>query len=340
MEGALLHGLAMGARSAALGSAAFLLVAAAPAGEPLARRVTALAAAAALVMALVSLAATSGAAGWIGALLALAAAGAMAALAWRGQDARIVAALGLPLLVGGILQSGAHASLWPFVATTLREAGAALWMGSLPLLWFALRGEEALAAARGHRLLALGGMALALPGLLLAGATGALPAGAGPLLVATALLLAALLALTLWQSALLRGEPPAPRLRALTEAAILLAIALCGPIAALFAGVAPGAFWPALPALILAAVLLALAALPLPLPGIAAGGVALALVAAGTLALAAAAPLPGLLAVAAGTARWLAWRGAPEGVETRAAAALWAGLAAALIPGVLLARAG
>ena len=334
MEGALLHGLAMAARSTALGSAAFLLIAAGPADAPLARRVAALAAGLAALLALASLPATAGTGGWIGAALAIGAGGAMAALAWRGQDARIVLALGLPLLLGGILQAGVHESLWPLVGTALREAGAALWMGSLPLLWFALGGAEALAAARRYRLLALAGIALALPGVLLAATTGAAPARGAPLILATALLLAALLAVTLWLSTLATGEPPARRLRALAEAGILLAIALCGPIAALLVGVAPGAVWPALPALLLAGLLLALAVLPL--PALAAGLAALALAGAGSLALAAGAPLPGLLAVAAGTLRWLAWRGAPEAVETRLAAALWAGLAAALLPGVLL----
>jgi hypothetical protein len=338
MEGALLHGLAMAARSAALGSAAFLLVAAAASDAGFARRVSALAAAAAFALALVALPVTEGWGGWIGAVLALGAAAAMAALAWRGQDARIVLALGALLIPAGILQSGAHAAFWPFVATVLREAGAALWMGSLPLLWFALRGPDALFAARRQRLLTLAGIGLALPGVLLAGTAGEAPAGAGALLLAAALLLGGLLAATLWQAALAAGTPTPARLRALTEASILLALALCGPIAALFAGVAPGATWPALPALLLAALLLALAVLPV--PGIAAAMAALALVAAGTLALAAHAPLPGVLAVAAGTLRWLGWRGAPEAVEARLAGALWAGLAAALLPGILLTHGG
>jgi hypothetical protein len=335
MEGALLHGLAMAARSAALGSAAFLLVSAGPADSGFARRVTALAAAAAFVLALVGLPVTLGWGGWIGALLGLGAGGAMAALAWRGQDSRIVLALGALLIPAGILQSGAHAAFWPFVATVLREAGAALWMGSLPLLWFALRGPDARFAARRQRLLTLAGVALALPGVLVAGVAGEAPEGAAALLLATALLLAALMAATLWHGVLASGEPSPLRLRALTEGAILLALALCGPIAALFAGVAPGADWPALPALLLAGVLLALAVLPA--PGFAAGVVALALVAAGTLALAAHAPLPGVLAVAAGTLRWLAWRSPPEALEARLAGALWAGLAAALLPATLLA---
>lgn len=334
MEAALLHGLAMAARSAALGSAAFLLVVAGAGAAPLARRVTAIAAGAAALLALAGLPATAGTGGWIGALLALGAGGAMAALAWRGQAPRLVAALAVPLLLGGILQSGAHTALWPFVATVLREAGAALWLGSLPLLWFALRGADGAGAARRWRVLALGGIALALPGVLLAAGTAAVPPGAGALLLATALLLAPLLAVTLWLSALALGEPPAPRLRALTEAAILLALALCGPIAALFAGAEAGTLWPAIPALLLALLLPALAVLPL--PALAAGVAALALVGAGTLALAAAAPLPGVLAVLAGTLRWLAWRGAPEAMETRLAAALWAGLSVALLPGILL----
>jgi hypothetical protein len=324
MEGALLYGLAMAARSAALGSAAFLWVA----GEAqLARRVAMLAAAAALVLALAGLPVTEGWGGWIGALLALGAAGGMAALAWKGGQARLLTALAALLLFAGILQSGAHDAALPFLGTLLREAGAALWMGSLPLLWFALAGAAASEAARRWTLLALGGMALALPGVMIATGQGASPE-ATPTVVATLLLLLALAATSLWLGWRARAGDGAARLRPINEAAIVFAIALCGPIASLLAGAAGPSLWPALPAGFLALALLA--GLVLPVPGFVAGATALALAAAGLLALAAGAALAGTLAVCAGAARWLAWRGDAEGCETRLAEALWAGLALAL----------
>lgn len=339
MEGALLYGLAMAARSAALGSAAFLWVAG---DTPFARRVAMIAAAAALVLALAGLPVTQGWGGWIGALLALGAAGGMAALAWKGAAARWLTALAALLLFAGILQSGAHAAFLPFLGTLLREAGAALWMGSLPLLWFALQGEGATEAARRWTLLALGGMALALPGVLIAGAQivegqGASPA-ATPTVLATLLLLLALAATSLWLAWRARAGDGAARLRPISEAAIVFAIALCGPIASLLAGGAGPVLWPALPAGFLALALLA--GLVLPVPGFVAGAIGLALAAAGLLALAAGAALAGTLAVCAGAARWLAWRGEAAGCETRVAEALWAGLAFALPLALLLARLG
>ncbi|MCX8133626.1 MAG: hypothetical protein N3D18_06635 [Roseococcus sp.] len=334
MEGALLYGLAMAARSAALGSAAFLLLA----GEgPLTRRVTMAAGAAALLLALAGLPATQGWAGWMGALGALGAAGGLVVLAWRGAPAWALLAMAALLLPAALLQAGVHDAALPFLGTLLREAGAALWMGSLPLLWFALAGEGATEAARRWTLLALGGMALALPGVLIAAGE---PFGSGalPTLIATLLLLLGLAATSLWLAWRARAGDRAARLRPLGEAAILLALALCGPIAALLAGQAGPALWPALPAAVLALALLA--GLVLPVPGVVAGAMALALAAAGLLALGAGAALAGVLAVLAGTARWLAWRGAEGGCETRLAEALWAGLALALPLALLLARAG
>ncbi|MFN3449510.1 MAG: hypothetical protein ACK44F_12510 [Roseococcus sp.] len=334
MEGALLYALAMAARSAALGGAAFLLLA----GEgALARRVTLSAAAAAFLAALAGLPATRGWGGWIGALGALGAAGGLAALAWRGAPPLALAALAALLLPAAILQAGVHEAALPFLGTLLREAGAALWMGSLPLLWFALAGEGAGEAARRWTLLALGGMALALPGVLIAAGE---PFGgdAIPTLIATGLLLLALAATSLWLAWRARAGDGAGRLRPLSEAAIILALALCGPIAALLAGEAGPALWPALPAAVLALALLA--GLVLPVPGFVAGAIGLALAAAGLLALGEGAALAGVLAVLAGAARWLAWRGAEGACETRLAEALWAGLALALPLALLLARAG
>jgi hypothetical protein len=331
MEGALLYGLAMAARSAALGSAAFLWVAE---DVPLARRVAMMAAAAALVLALAGLPVTEGWAGWIGALLAIGAAGGMAAMAWKGAEARWLTAMAALLLFAGILQSGAHAAFLPFLGTLLREAGAALWMGSLPLLWFALTGEGATEAARRWTLLALGGMALALPGVMIAAGQGASPE-ATPTVIATLLLLLALAATSLWLAWRARAGDGAARLRPISEAAIVFAIALCGPIAALLAGAAGPSLWPALPAGFLALALLA--GLVLPVPGFVAGAIGLALAAAGLLALGAGAAIAGTLAVGAGAARWLAWRGDAAGCETRVAEALWAGLALALPLALLLA---
>jgi len=335
MEGWFLYGLAMFARSAALGSAAFLLVAAPPAVQPLARYVTMAAAVVAVLVALLALPVTAGWGGWIGALLALGGGAATAALAWKdGPPAPIVGAATV-LLLGGILQGGAHAGGLPVLATFLRESGAALWMGSLPLLWFALRGTGAMRTARNHRMLALGGMGLALPGVLLLWGQGAAPAaGQTALALATAVLLLGLVKLSLWQAWLLRGEVPTDRLLALTEAAILIALALCGPIAALFMGVRAPGLWAVLPAFLLAAAL----ALGARFPSLPRGLLSLLLVAAGTLALGAGAALVGLLAVLAGTLGWLARR-QPGTCEGAASADLWPGLAFAATLAALLVHA-
>lgn len=335
MEGWFLYGLAMGARSAALGSAAFLLVAAPHAVQPLARYVTMAAAIIAVLVALLALPVTVGWGGWTGAALALLGGGATAALAWKdGPPAPIVAAATV-LLLGGILQGGAHAGALPVLATFLRESGAAIWMGSLPLLWFALRGTGAMRTARNHRTLALGGMALALPGvLLLSGQAGPALAAQGPLIIATGLLLLGLATVSLWQAWLLRGEVTTDRLQALTECAILISIALCGPIAALFMGVQAASAWAVLPAFLLAGALI----LGVWFPSIPAGPVALGLIAAGTLALGAGAALVGLLAVQLGCLRWLARR-QPDGCEGAAGARFWPGLAVAVIIAALLVHA-
>ncbi|WP_206930773.1 hypothetical protein [Roseococcus thiosulfatophilus] len=334
-EGWFLYALAMLARSAALGSAAFLLVAAPPAVRPLARYVTTVAAVLAVLVALLVLPSTAGWGGWIGALMALGGGAATAALAWKdGPPAPIVGAATV-LLLGGILQGGAHAGALPVLATFLRESGAAIWMGSLPLLWFALRGTGAMRSARNHRTLALGGMALALPGvLLLWGQAGAGFTAQGGMILATAVLILGLVKLTLWQAWLLRGEVPPDRLLALTEAAILIATALCGPIAALFMGVPVPGLWAVLPVFLVAAAL-ALSVWFTSLPG---GILALLLVAAGTVALGAGAALVGLLAVMAGCLRWLARR-QPETCEGSTSQAFWPGVALAALVAALLVHA-
>jgi hypothetical protein len=332
MEGWFLYGLAMGARSAALGSAAFLLVAAPHAVQPLARYVTMAAAVVAVLVALLALPVTSGWGGWIGAGLALLGGGATAALAWKdGPPAPIVGAATI-LLLGGILQGGAHSGALPVLATFLRESGAAIWMGSLPLLWFALRGTGAMRTARNHRTLALGGMALALPGvLLLSGQAGPAFAAQGPLILATGLLLLGLMKVSLWQAWLLRGEVPTDRLLALTECAILISIALCGPIAALFMGVQSPSAWATLPALLLAGALI----LGVWFPSIPGGVLALAMIGAGTLALGAGAALVGLLSVQLGCLRWLARR-QPETCEGATSERFWPGVAVAVVMAALL----
>jgi len=334
-ESWLLYGLAMGARSAALGSAAFLLVAAPHAVQPLARYVTMGAALVALLVVLLMLPVTVGWGGWIGAALALLGAGGAVALTWKdGPPAPIVGAATV-LLLGGILQGGAHAGGLPVLATFLREAGAAIWMGSLPLLWFALRGTGAMRTARNHRTLALGGMALALPGvLMLSGQAGPAMAAHGALILATALLLMGLMKVSLWQAWLLRGEIPASRLLALTETAILISIALCGPIAALFLGVGMTSPWAIVPALALAVALVG----GVWFPSIPQGPLALALIGAGTLALGAGGALVGLLAVQLGAMRWLALR-QPDTFEGAACERFWPGVAVGLIMAALLVHA-
>lgn len=334
-ESWVLYGLAMGARSAALGSAAFLLVAAPHAVQPLARYATMGAAIVTLLVVLLTLPATAGLGGWIGAALALLGGSAAVLLTWKdGPPAPIVGAATV-LLLGGILQGGAHSGALPVLATFLREAGAAIWMGSLPLLWFALRGTGAMRTARNHRALALGGMALALPGvLMLSGQAGRAMEAHGALILAIALLLAGLMKVSLWQAWLLRGEVPAIRLLAQTECAILISIALCGPIAAMFLGVGTPDAWAVLPALALAAALVG----GIWFPSVPQGPVALALIAAGTLALGAGAALVGLLAVQLGAMRWMALR-QPDTNEGVACGRFWPGVAVGLIMAVLLVHA-
>jgi hypothetical protein len=331
MDGTLLYGLSLGMRSAALGSAAFLLIAAPHPVQPFARYVTMIAAGLTVLLVLVAMPWTSGWAGWIGALLGLAGAGAAAALTWRDGPAAPVVAAAAAAVLGGIMQGGAHSSALMVIATFLRESGAALWMGSLPLLWFALRGTGALRTARNHRWLALGGMALALPGVLIAAPAIGVLAGREPLLLATAVLLLGLIKVTLWQAWLLRGDVAPERLLPLTETAILLATALCAPIAALFLGVAPLGLWPLVPALAIAVVLLAgRAGFPLPM-----GALMLGLAFAGTFALGAGLALTGLLATVAGATGWYARRRAGEW-DGDWADTYWPGLLLALILTALL----
>jgi len=138
-------------------------------------------------------------------------------------------------------------------ATALREAGAALWMGNLPLLWMALRPgwPPAVSQAVGarHAALMLCGMAMAAGGLLVAwpdrglllGAE-ALPFTAITLAMLGLALLAAMLRLALLAQGAQAGAAPTwlPRLGAVVEGELLLALALCGPIVALFALAATG----------------------------------------------------------------------------------------------------
>lgn len=284
---ALLEASALAARSALLGGAAFLLAVA----SPLARRLPA--GQAALLMARTRLflglaaATTAGLAilqflsGQFAALGVLLAALPVLLLAPReGPAPRL--ALGLLLLAtlamvlavsGGRLSQLGPRSLT--TATLLREAGAALWMGNLPLLWMLLRGPAQAsrtqawpaavpqAVGQRHAGLMLLGMGLTAGGLAIAWPHRALLFGPDtfPLLaiamafVVLALLAAALrLALVLAAGRAAPAELWLPRLRCVVECELLLALVLCGPIVALFVlaaqGLAPvaapelAALWP------------------------------------------------------------------------------------------------
>lgn len=264
----LLEAAALAGRSALLGGAAFLLVV----SSPLARRLPA--AQAALLMGRTR-----------GFLLvaALAVMGLGAAQFLRGQFAElgvVLAALAIllltpregpaPRLAATILLlatiamllgvTGGRFNTWSAggltTATVLREVGAALWMGNLPLLWMLLRGPGSAwpaavpqAAGMRHATLMALGMALAAAGLLLAAPHRALLFGAEalPMLAITIAFVAlALLAAQLRVALLVsagRAAPASlwlPRLRCVVEAELLLALVLCGPIVALFALAAQG----------------------------------------------------------------------------------------------------
>ena len=258
MEGApaLLEAAALAARSALLGGAAFLVCV----SNPLARRVPP--AQAAMVMArtrafilmaalaTVALAALQLAGGQFFALGVLLVALPIPLLAPRKGPAHglgftilALAATAMFLAVGGgrIMLPGLA---W---STLLREAGAALWMGNLPLLWMLLRPAvpPAVAQAVGmrHVALMLVGMALAMLGLGLAWPHRTLlvgPQAFGLLAITVAFVLLAQMAAGLRVGLLIaagRAAPAAswlPRLRFAVEAEVLLAMALCGPIIALF----------------------------------------------------------------------------------------------------------
>lgn len=265
---ALLEAAALAARSALLGGAAFLL----GVSSPLARRLPAGQAAllmgrtqiflrlAALATLLLGIAQFLQ--GQFAALGVVLAALPILLLAPREGPAPrlalvilLLAALALLLAVsGGRLSQLTPAGLT--TATLLREAGAALWMGNLPLLWMLLRGRGSFwpaavpqAVGMRHAGLMLLGMALAGAGLLLAAPHRALLFGpeAFPLLAITIGFVAlALLAAGLRVALLLaagRAAPAGlwlPRLRCVVEAELLLALVLCGPIVALFVLAAQG----------------------------------------------------------------------------------------------------
>jgi hypothetical protein len=256
---ALLEASALAARSALLGGAAFLVVVA----SPLARRLPEGQAAPLLArtqlflrlsaLATMGLAVAQLLAGQFGAIGVLLAAAVPLVLAPReGPAPRLAlvilgfAALALVLGVTGgrlsLLQPGSVT-----LATLLREAGAALWMGNLPLLWMLLRPNWPAAVPQAigirHAGLMLAGMALVAGGLALAAPHRALLMGpeALPLLAITAgfvvlaQLAAALRVLLLLAAG--RAAPAGlwlPRLRCVVEVELLLSLVLCGPIVALF----------------------------------------------------------------------------------------------------------
>lgn len=262
---ALLEAGSLAARGALLGGAAFLLTVA----SPLARRLPA--GQAAILMsrtqgflrfaALATLALTGlqFAAGQFFALGVMLAALAVLLLAPReGPAPRLAAVILLfAVLAMFIAVTGGRASLLtPRSLTTanlLRETGAALWMGALPLLWMLLRPGWPAAVPQvigmRHAMLMLAGMALAGAGMVIGWPhrTWLFGPEAFPLaVIATALLLLALLAAALRVALLVEaGQASAPglwlpRLRCVVEMELLLAIGLCGPVIALFMLAAKG----------------------------------------------------------------------------------------------------
>jgi hypothetical protein len=259
---ALLEASALAARSALLGGAAFLLTV----SSPLARRLppdqaALLMARTQLFLRLAALATASLAAaqflgGQFAALGVLLAALAALLLAPREGPAPrlagVLLALALLALVLAV-SNGRLSQLGPrslTTATLLREAGAALWMGNLPLLWMLLRGPgqawpAAVPQAVGlrHAGLMLLGMALSAAGLAIAWPHRALlfgPAAFPMLAITVAFIALALLAAGLRLiliAAAGRAAPASlwlPRLRCVVECELLLALVLCGPIVALF----------------------------------------------------------------------------------------------------------
>jgi len=274
---ALLEASALAARSALLGGAAFLLAV----SSPLARRLPAgqgalLMARTQLFLRLAALATIgiaiprflSGHFAELGVLLAALAVlllvprhGPAPRLAWAVLG--FAAAALLLGVSGGRLSQFSPGSLT--LATLLKESGAALWMGNLPLLWLLLRRPDAgwpaaavQAVGMRHAGLMLLGMGLVLGGLMVAAPHRALIFGpeAFPLFAITlAFVMLAQAAAALRVGLLVtagRAAPPGlwlPRLRCVVEAEMLLCLVLCGPIMALFALAAQGLSPAAAPAL-------------------------------------------------------------------------------------------
>lgn len=262
---ALLEASALAARSALLGGAAFLLAVA----SPLARRLPAGQAASLMAatqlflrltaLATMGLAAAQLFAGQFGAIGVVLAALVVLLIAPReGPAPRLslivlgFAALAMVLGVSGGRLSQLHPGSLT-LATLLRESGAALWMGNLPLLWMLLRPHWPAAVPQvigmRHAGLMLAGMALAVAGLMMAAPHRALLFGpeAFPLLAITAgFVVLAQLAAALRVALVLaagRAAPASlwlPRLRCVVEIELLLSLVLCGPIVALFALAANG----------------------------------------------------------------------------------------------------
>ncbi|MBS7791990.1 hypothetical protein KTR66_18465 [Roseococcus sp. SDR] len=267
---ALLEASALAARSALLGGAAFLALVASPLARRLPPGQAAILMAQTQLFLRLSALATMGLAlvqlfaGQFGAIGVLLAAAVPLALAPReGPAPRLaLAVLGFSALamVLGVTE-GRLSLLQPgsvTLATLLRESGAALWMGNLPLLWMLLRPAWPAAVPQAigmrHAGLMLAGMALVMGGLFVAAPHRGLLFGAEafPLLAITAgFVVLAQIAAALRVALLLdagRAAPASlwlPRLRCVVEAELLLALALCGPIVALFrlgaAGLEPAA---------------------------------------------------------------------------------------------------
>ncbi|MDB5413660.1 MAG: hypothetical protein JWR10_1995 [Rubritepida sp.] len=138
-------------------------------------------------------------------------------------------------------------------AFALREAGAAIWLGGLPALWLALRSPwppaVSQAVAARHLALMLPGLALIAGGTALAWQIRALftTEETFPLLAFTlAVLVLALLAAGLRTALIAQGSRPGagsawlPRMRCVTEAEGILALVLCGSVAALLSVVMSG----------------------------------------------------------------------------------------------------
>lgn len=264
---ALLQAAALAARSALLGGAAFLVAISSPVARRLpAGQATLLMARTQFFLRLAALAtillgALQFAGGQFAALGVMLAAGAVLLLSPReGPCPRLAwvilafSAMAMLLAVSGGRLSMPGLTL----ATLLREAGAALWMGNLPLLWMLLRAPWPAAVPQAiglrHAGLMLLGMALACGGLALAWPHRTLLFGEAAfalLAITVAFIILAQIAAMLRVALLINAGRAAPaqawlpRLGFVVEAELLLAIVLCGPIVALFVlatqGLAPQA---------------------------------------------------------------------------------------------------